>query len=159
MAQSSPSTPTVEYYLSKTDSTVLITASEEKEIKFYSFRLIFTVALAIVLYGLVKWPLQLVLPIAAAVYVLLEVMNYRLISKFSQRKPIKSKIIRSRQIQPKAVLLRGAVYMLIGLSLAATVLIQSNFNIETNQLVILAISGVAVYNGGQLIYQHFQAKE
>lgn len=149
----------VEYYIAKIDSNIMISPSEDKEIRFYSFRIIFTAALGIVLYFLMKLPIQVVLPVVIIIYAVLELMNYRLMKKIMSRKVIRA---RTRKISPKStkvILFRATVYIIIGIGLVVTTLIQSNFKIETNQIVILIIAGLAIYNGILLAVQFFKPKD
>ncbi len=150
---------TVEYYIAKIDSNIMISPSEDKEIRFYSFRIIFTAALGIVLYSLMKLPIQVVFPIAAIVYTILEIMNYRLMKKIMSRKAIKAKHKKAIPGSKKTLLFRASVYIIIGFGLIITTLIQSNFKIETNQMVILIIAGLAIYNGVLLAIQFFKPKD
>lgn len=148
----------VEYYIAKLDSNIMISQSEDKEIKFYSFRIIFTAALGIVLYFLMKLPIQVVLPVVVVVYAVLEIMNYRLMKKVLSRKAIKSRTKKAVIGSTKVLLFRATVYVLIGIGLVITTLIQSNFKIETNQIVILIIAGLAIYNGVLLAVQFTKAR-
>jgi uncharacterized membrane protein len=148
----------VEYYVQKINSNIMISKNEEKEIRFYTFRIIFTAALGIVLYGLMKLSVQVVLPIVGVVYVILEIMNYRLMKKIMGRKAIKVRQVKSNPVSVKTLAFRASVYVIIGIGLVVTTLIQSNFKIETNHAVILIIAGLAVYNGIQLATQIFRPR-
>lgn len=150
MPNKSNTEPLIEVFDHRSNTTLLLTPSESKEWRFYSFRLIYILAFAVVLYGLVKIPVTIVLPLALVTYGLLEYLNAKFIRKISAKKTNKVNRSKDQPINRNTVLFRALVYTLLGIGLAVTALIQSNYKLETNTSVIMIIAGIAVYNGFKL---------
>ena len=139
----------VEYLNPKDGKTYLVTVKEDRDIKFFSLRFLFVLALAFILHLTNRiQPLYIVF-ISVLLVVVLEFLNFRFrVKLFSVRSPKKGKQVVP---EPKYVLFRSAVYFVIGVAILALTYIQYGLNLEITTLFMYGIGFASLYQTSRIL--------
>lgn len=143
----------VDYYDSFSKKTYVMSESERQKMQFFSYRVFFPIALAIVMFALTPIQPWLILTINLVIIVVLQFAYMRFRSKTTfilsdtKRNP-------QQQVRKKSDLFRSLIYFFIGIALIITNFITSQGTLGVNEVAIYLIALLAVYTGYMTLNQY-----
>lgn len=143
----------VDYYDAFSRKTYQLSESERQKMQFFSYRMFFPIALAIVMFALTPIQPWLIIAINLVIVVVLQFayMRFRkkttfIISSFKKNE--------KKPVQKKSDLFRSLVYFFIGIALLITNFLTSQGKLGVNEVAIYLIALLAVYTAYMTFNQY-----